>query len=119
MSIDQNGMISDGVEAAHATFNYPLTASSLTDAPSFTQRTESPGSPNPFVYSTLAPNTVGPNTLTFVATPPDASTNASYPVQYLTRSTDSTNLANAPLVKTEGKNYSRTSSGKTYTANPN
>src|SRR5262249_12896088 len=72
MSVDQNGVISDGVESAHATFNYPLTASSLSDAPAFTQRSESPGSANPFVYSTLAPNTVGPNTQTFVVTPPDA-----------------------------------------------
>ncbi|HWX39559.1 MAG TPA: RHS repeat-associated core domain-containing protein [Blastocatellia bacterium] len=113
MSIDQNGVISDGLENNHASFNYPLTASSLTDAPAFTQRTESPGSANPFVYSTLAPNTVGPNTLTFVVTPPDASTNASYPVQYLTRSTDSTNPANGLLVQGEIKNYSGTSFGKT------
>src|SRR5260370_11218750 len=112
MSIDQNGMISDGVEAAHATFNYPLTASSLTDAPAFTQRTESPGSANPFVYSTLAPNTVGPNTQTFVVTPPDASTNTSYPVQYLTRSTDSASPANGRLVQAEVKNYSGVSFGK-------
>jgi RHS repeat-associated protein len=119
MSIDQNGVISDGLENNHATFNYPLTASSLTDAPAFTQRTESPGSANPFVYSTLAPNTVGPNTLTFVVTPPDASTNASYPVQYLTRSTDSTNAANGRLVQAEVKNYSGTSFGKIVTAYAN
>jgi hypothetical protein len=43
MGIDQNGVISDGLENNHATFNYPLTVSSLTDAPAFTQRTESPG----------------------------------------------------------------------------
>jgi YD repeat-containing protein len=113
MSIDQNGVISDGLESNHATFNYPLSASSLTDAPAFTQRIESPGSANPFVYSTLAPNTMGPNTLTFVVTPPDASTNASYPVQYLTRSTDSTNPANGLLVQAQIKNYSGTSFGKT------
>jgi RHS repeat-associated protein len=119
MSIDQNGVISDGLENTHATFNYPLTASSLTDAPVFTQRTESPGSTNPFVYSTLAPNTMGPNTLTFVVTPPDASSNASYPVQYLTRSTDSTNPANGRLVQSEVKNYSGTSFRKTVTAYAN
>jgi RHS repeat-associated protein len=120
MSIDQNGVISsDGLENSHATFNYPLTASSLTDAPAFTQRTESPGSANPFVYSTLAPNTMGPNTLTFVVTPPDAATNASYPVQYLTRSTDSTNSANGRLVQAEVKNYSGTSFRKAVTTYAN
>src|SRR5260370_39927749 len=59
MTVDQNGVVSDGVESAHATFNYPTTASSLTDAPGFTQRTESPGSANPFTYTTLPLNTAG------------------------------------------------------------
>jgi hypothetical protein len=113
MSVDQNGVISDGVESAHAAFNFPLTPSSLSDAPAFTQRSESPGSANPFVYSTLAPNTVGPNTQTFVVTAPDASTNVGYPVQYLTRSTDSTSSANGLLVQSEIKNYSGTSFKKT------
>src|SRR5262249_5815874 len=108
MSVDQNGNISAGVESAHATFNYPTTASSLTEAPAFTQRTESPGSANPFVYSTLT-NSVGPNTFTCVITPPDAASNPSYPVQYLTRSTDSTSVAKGLLVQSEIKNYGSTS----------
>jgi hypothetical protein len=42
MSIDQYGVISDGTEKSYVNFNYPTSASSLTDAPAFTQRTEYP-----------------------------------------------------------------------------
>ena len=45
MSIDQYGVISDGTEKSYVNFNYPTAASSLTDAPAFTQRTESAGVP--------------------------------------------------------------------------
>src|SRR5262249_13485604 len=36
------GAITDGTETAYTTFNYPTTASSLTDAPAFTQWTQFP-----------------------------------------------------------------------------
>lgn len=39
MSINQNGVISDGLESNSVSFNYPLSGT-LTDAPAFTQRTE-------------------------------------------------------------------------------
>lgn len=42
MSIDQDGVISDGTEKRYVSFNYPTTASSLTDAPSFSQWTQYP-----------------------------------------------------------------------------
>src|SRR5262249_38982771 len=92
---------------ATATFNYPTSGSTqLTGAPAFTQRTETPGSPNPFTYSMLPPNTAGPNTLTFVLTPPDAASNPGYPIRYLTRSTDATSPANGLLIQADTVNYS-------------
>ena len=42
MSVDGSGVISDGVENTYVSFNYPQTGTTqLTDAPGFTQRTES------------------------------------------------------------------------------
>jgi RHS repeat-associated protein len=120
MTVDPNtGAIGDGVESAHATFNYPLTASSLTDAPAFTQRSESPGSANSFTYSTFPANTAGPNTLTFILTPPDAASNPGYTVRYLTRSTDGTSPASGLLIQSDTLNYSGVYSQSVSTAYAN
>jgi RHS repeat-associated protein len=114
MTLDSSGNISDGVESAHATFNYPQTAASLTDAPSFNQRFESPGSANPYQYLLMSPNSQGANTQTIRITSPDASsTNLTMPVTFLTRSTDASSPSYGLLVGTEitdfnGKSYAKT-----------
>ncbi|MEW6209731.1 MAG: hypothetical protein AB1631_15285, partial [Acidobacteriota bacterium] len=71
MSIDANGAITDGTERAAISFNYPLSASSLTDAPAFTQRTETAtNSPTAtYYYSTADYGTL----LGFLITRPDGS----------------------------------------------
>jgi RHS repeat-associated protein len=97
MTIDGNGVISDGVESASVEFNYPTSgATVLTDAPAFTQRTESTsGAANSvFSYST----TPGFQTTTINVTRPDAST------LHLTRSTNASSVANGLLVQSEVKN---------------
>ncbi|HKV37834.1 MAG TPA: hypothetical protein VJX67_01380, partial [Blastocatellia bacterium] len=82
----------DGVEQASATFNYPTSGSTqLTDAPAFTQRTESPGG----TYSYSASTNPGAQTATFTITRPTGSTMA------LTRSTDAASVANGLLTQTE------------------
>jgi hypothetical protein len=74
MSIDQYGAISDGTEKSYVDFNYPHSASSLTDAPGFTQLTEYPAatSGGTAVYSYSAGTGLG--TKTFTITRPDSST---------------------------------------------
>jgi RHS repeat-associated protein len=98
MSIDQNGVISDGTEKAYVTFNYPTVASSLTDAPAFTQWTQYPAatSGGTATYSFTNGGTPGTNK-TFTITRPDSSTVA------LTRS-DASGVSFGLLTKTEGKN---------------
>ncbi|MGH9824327.1 MAG: hypothetical protein ACREDR_13865, partial [Blastocatellia bacterium] len=102
MSLNGNGTISDGTEAAHALFNYPTTASSLTDAPAFTNRTESPGNPSGYTYQQVAANTFGPNTLTIAVIPPNWTNHLSeYPLTYYTRSTDSTSITNGLVTRVD------------------
>ncbi len=75
MSIDQYGVISDGTEKSYVDFNYPTTASSLTDAPAFTQRTEYPAatSGGSAVHGYATGGTPGTDK-TFTITRPDSST---------------------------------------------
>jgi len=94
MTIDVNGVISDGNENASVSFNYPTTASSLTDAPSFTERTESAASSPTSVYSYAT--STGSGTKTFTITRPDGSK------LLLTRST-ATGTANGLLIESEVK----------------
>jgi RHS repeat-associated protein len=92
MSIDANGVISDGTEIASLAFNYPVTGStSLTDSPAFTQRTETPG--GQFSYSSSTNSLL--KTKTFTIARPDSSNLA------LTRSTDSLSTALNLLVRSE------------------
>ncbi|HLG14570.1 MAG TPA: hypothetical protein VJH03_08725 [Blastocatellia bacterium] len=101
MTIDQNGAITDGTEKAYVTFNYPTTASSLTDAPAFTQRTEFPAATagGTAVYSYATGGTPGTNK-TFTITRPDSST------VILTRSDVSGAVDFGLLTQTEIKNSS-------------
>jgi RHS repeat-associated protein len=112
MTIDQNGVISDGVEGASVSFNYPtLGSTALTDAPAFTQRTEavSGGSTGLTSYST----TPGFQTATYTIARPDSST------MILTRSTNASSVANGLLTQTEIKNSSGGSMSKTLTTYAN
>ena len=94
MTIDGNGVISDGVENASVAFNYPtLGTTPLTDAPSFTQRTESTsGSPTgTYNYSTWTDPVA--QTMSFVVNRPDGS-------QYdMVRDTNATHLSNGLLLQ--------------------
>lgn len=92
--------ISDGVESAKSTFDYPVQSSAaLTAPPRFTQRTETAVSAQTatFTYSTNPDDTAG-QTRTFVITRPDSSTVS------LSRSTNSSSAANGLLVQAEVKN---------------
>ncbi len=110
MTIDQFGTISDGVESANSSFNYPTSgATVLTDTPAFTQRTESPG--GTYSYST----STGSGTMTFTIARPDSSQ------LLLTRSTNGGSTDNGLLVQSEVKNGSGASQAKnvfTYVADP-
>src|SRR5262249_15755370 len=76
---------SNGSESASMNFNYPTSGSTvLTDAPTFTQYTDSPGGSYSISNSSNSTN----HTLTYTITRPDSSTLA------LTRSTDTTSTAN-------------------------
>jgi RHS repeat-associated protein len=116
MTIDQNGVISDGTQKGYVTFNYPTTGSSLTDAPSFTTRTEFPAatSGGTAVCSYATGGTPGTNK-SFTITRPDSST------MTLTRSDVSGNVAYGLLTQTEIKNSAGTSMAKsviTYANDP-
>ncbi|HYP26433.1 MAG TPA: RHS repeat-associated core domain-containing protein [Blastocatellia bacterium] len=90
---------SDGVDSATVAFNYPTSGgTALTDAPAFTQRTESAvSSPtSTFTYSTGTDSVA--QTKTFTITRPDST------AILLTRSTDASSLAKGRLVQTEVKN---------------
>jgi RHS repeat-associated protein len=114
MSVDGNGVISDGVESASVSINYPtLGSTALIDSPAFTQRTEtvSGGSTGVFSYST----TPGFQTLTYTVTRPDSST------LVLTRSTNASSAANGLLTQAEIKNSGGGSMSKlntTYATDP-
>src|SRR5438128_12677083 len=110
MTIDQFGTIGDGVESANSSFTYPTSgATVLTDAPAFTQRTESPG--GTYSYST----STGSGTMTFTIARPESSQ------LLLTRSTNAGSTDNGLLVQSEVKNGSAASQAKnvfTYVADP-
>jgi len=92
MSINGSGVISDGTESASASFNYPTTGTTqLSDAPAFTQRTESPGGTYTYSSSTNALA----QTMTFTVARPDSSN------LLLTRSTNTSSTANGLLTQSE------------------
>jgi RHS repeat-associated protein len=108
MTIDGNGVISDGIDSADVSFNYPTSGSTqVTDAPAFTQRTETPG--GTFNYSTSP----GFQTTTFNVARPDASTLS------LTRSTNGASVANGLLTQSEVKNSGGASMAKSVIAYAN
>jgi YD repeat-containing protein len=93
----------DGVESASIAFNYPTSAQSpLTDAPAFTQRTETAlNSPTSmYTYSTNSDSSA--QTMTFTIAQPDSTT------VHLARSTNSATPANGLIVESEIKNGSTT-----------
>ncbi len=104
----------DGLESATVSFDYPTTASSLTNAPAFTERTESAVDSPTSEYS-YSVNVSGgdPPTKTFIITRPDTTK------LELTRSTDSSSVANGLLVKTEIKDISSVVFAKTEIAYAN
>jgi hypothetical protein len=98
MSIS-GSVISDGVESAAVSFNYPTAGSTvLTDAPAFTQRTESAVNSQTAVYSYSTSTDSIAQTMTFTITRPDSTTVG------LTRSTNASSPANGRVVQTELKN---------------
>ncbi len=111
MTIDGNGVISDGVESASVEFNYPTAGSTqLTDVPAFTQRTETTsGSPTgTYTYSATTDSLA--QTMTFIVGRPDSST------LKLTRSTNVSSLANGLMVQSEVKNNVGSSMAKSVLA---
>src|SRR5882724_2368685 len=111
MTIDGNGVISDGVESANVAFNYPtLGSTALSDAPGFTQRTESAsGSPTgTYNYSTTTDGVA--QTMTFSVTRPDGSQ------LWMMRDTNQSHLANG-LVLQSGM-YGAAASTVTYANDP-
>ena len=74
MSIDQYGVISDGTEKGYVSFNYPTTASSLTDTPAFTQWTEYPAATSGGTAVSSFSSSSGSGTKSFTITRPDSST---------------------------------------------
>lgn len=101
------GVISDGTEKAAVNFNYPTTASSLTDTPAFTQRQETAtNSPtSTYTYST----STGTGTKTFTITRPDSSQ------RILTRST-TTGITDGLLIESQIKNSSSVTMAKSVFA---
>jgi RHS repeat-associated protein len=99
----QTGAISDGTERAAISFNYPVSASSLTDAPAFSQRTETAINAPTAIYTYSS--STGSGTKTFTITRPDSSQ------MLLTRSTTGAN--NGLMTESEIKNSSGGSMAKT------
>jgi YD repeat-containing protein len=96
MSINSSGVISDGNEDASVEFNYPTSGStSLSDSPAFTQRTESGINATTGVYTYSNSTNSTAQTKTFTIARPDSSN------LILTRSTNSSSVANGLLVETE------------------
>ena len=112
MSIDQYGVISDGTENGYVSFNYPTTASSLTDAPAFTQWTEYPAATSGGTAVTSFSSSSGSGTKTFTITRPDSSTVT------LTRS-DTTGVDFGLLTQIEVKTSGGTSMAKSVIAYAN
>jgi RHS repeat-associated protein len=96
--------ITDGVESAAVSFNYPASGT-LTDAPAFTQRTETAvNSPTSvYNYSTSTDGTL--QTMTFAIARPDSTT------LEITRSTNAASPANGRVIQSEIK-YGGASLGK-------
>lgn len=90
--------ILDGVESSNVSLDYPTSAGTvLTDAPAFSQRTETAVNSPTSVYNYSSSTDSGAQTMTFTITRPDATT-----VQ-LTRSTNTSSIANGRLVRSELK----------------
>ena len=92
----QTGAIGDGTEKAAINFNYPTSASSLTESPKFTQRTETATSAPSATFSYSSSD--GTGTTTYIVTRPDSSQ------LLLTRPT--TGTSSGFLTETEIKNSS-------------
>jgi RHS repeat-associated protein len=99
------GAISDGTEKAYVTFNYPTSASSLTDAPSFSQWTQFPAATTGGTATTSFTSSSGSGVLNYTITNPDSST------IILSRSTVS-GTDNGLVTQTEIKNSGGTSMAK-------
>ena len=97
--------ITDGVESAAVSFNYPASGT-LTDAPSFTQRTETAVNSPTAVYSYSTSTNGFLQTMTFAISRPDSTT------LEITRSTNGSSPANGRVIQSEIK-YSTASLGKT------
>jgi RHS repeat-associated protein len=90
--------ITDGVERASVAFNYPTSSqTALTDAPVFSQRTESAVNSPTAVYSYSTSADTIAQTMTFTITKPDTTT------VNLTRSTNSASVTNGLVVQSEAK----------------
>ncbi|MBI3651684.1 MAG: RHS repeat protein, partial [Acidobacteria bacterium] len=100
MSIS-SGVISDGTENASVAFNYQQAATpALTDAPAFTQRTETPGST--FTYASSDDTTAQTKTVT-ITLPDTTSQQPTASQLLLTRSTNSSAIANGLMTQAELK----------------
>ncbi|MEK6302569.1 MAG: RHS repeat-associated core domain-containing protein [Acidobacteriota bacterium] len=107
MNINGSGVISDGLESANVTFNYPTSGSTqLTDAPAFTQRTETAVSSPSAIFTYSMTTDAVAQTKTLIVTRPDSSQ------VLLTRSTNVSSLANGLLTQTEFKDNIGGSIGK-------
>jgi len=99
------GAIADGNEKAYVSFNYPASASSLTDAPSFSQWTQSPAATSGGTATWSFTSSSGSGTKSFTITNPDAST------MTMTRS-DTSGTSYGLLTQTEVKTSGGTSKAK-------
>jgi RHS repeat-associated protein len=99
------GAIGDGTEKAYVSYNYPASASSLTDAPSFSQWTQSPAATTGGTATWTVASSSGSGTKLFTITNPDSSTVT------LTRS-DTSGTDFGLLTQMEVKNSSGTSMAK-------
>jgi hypothetical protein len=109
------GAIGDGTEVAYTTFNYPLTASSLTDAPAFTQWTQFPAATTGGTAVWSFTSSSGSGTKSFTITSPDSSSLT------LTRSDNTGAVDYGLLDQSEVKTSGGTSMAKsvaTYTTDP-
>jgi YD repeat-containing protein len=116
MSINGSGFISDGLESNSVNFNYQTGSTpALTNAPAFTQRTESATNAPPASSSYSSSTNGFTQTKTFTITRPDNST------CNLTRSTNVTLVANGLLTQSEIKTSGGDSMAKsviTYANDP-
>lgn len=100
------GAISDGTEKAYVSYNYPTTASSLTDAPGFSQWTQSPAATSGGTATYSFTSVGGLGTKSFTITSPDSST------LKLTRSDSTGTTAYGLLTQREVKTSGGTSMSK-------